>query len=69
MFCEDKETFFRKNVEFKFNDKLFETFERNAINKSSFLNYNISKLMLDLLNEFYKIVEDDHEKKNEMERK
>ena len=49
----DVETFLRRNNEFQFNDKLFESLEERGINKSSFLKHNVTKLILDLLSEFY----------------
>ena len=49
----DVETFLRRNNEFQFNDKLFESLEERGINKSSFLKHNITKLIIDLLSEFY----------------
>lgn len=52
----DVETFLRKNDEFHFNARLFESLEKSGINKKSFLNHNITKMMLDLLSEFYEFV-------------
>ena len=49
----DVETFLRRNNEFQFNDKLFESLEERGINKSSFLKHNVTKLIFDLLSEFY----------------
>lgn len=47
------EEFLRKNQEYDFNEKLFNTLEQHGINEKNFLGYRITQLVIDKLEMFY----------------